>query len=201
MSNNVSVNVEGFQELADKIKKLGDDKDKRKESIAILKQIAKPTVAASQSLAPVSKDRHYSRGKWIMPGTLKKSLGVISVKSKNPTIAVGARAKRKFDGWYAHFLHEGHEYFTSATSSRQSFLMVKRSRNVSVTNTRKGSAKNKKRKTKQQRANLRQAGRARMTKPQPFLDKAYEQTKGKVTADAEKQFAAFIQRRINRLSK
>lgn len=201
MSNSVRVDVEGFQELVDKIKKLGDDKDKRKESIAIFKQIAKPTVAASQSLAPVSKKRHYSRGKWIMPGTLKKSLGVIVVKNKNPTIAVGARAKRKFDGWYAHFVEKGHEYFTSATSGRQSFSMVKRSRNVSVTNTRKGSAKNKERKTKQQRANLRQAGRARMTKPQPFLDKAYEQTKGKVTADAEKQFAAFIQRRINRLSK
>ena len=34
----------------------------------------------------------------------------------------------------------------------------------------------------------------------PFLTNAYEQTKGTVTAEAEKQFAAFIQRRINKLS-
>lgn len=201
MSNSVRVSVEGFQELSDKIKELANDKDKRKESLAILRQIAKPTVTAAQGFVPVSKERHYSRGKWIMPGTLKKSLGVINVKSDNPTVAVGARAKRKYDGWYGAFVHEGHEYFASGISGRQSFSMVRRSRSVSVTNTRKGSAKNKKRKTKVERAKLRKAGRARMTKPQPFLDKAYEQTKGKVTQDAERQFAAFIQRRINRLSR
>ncbi|MCO7721971.1 HK97 gp10 family phage protein [Myroides odoratimimus] len=202
MSNSVKVDVQGFQELADKIKKLGDDKDKRREGRLILKQVAKSTLLVAQSLAPVSKERHYSRGKYIIPGTLKKSLGVINVRTDNPSIAIGPRAKsKKFDGWYGHFVEKGHEYFTSATSSRKTFSMIRRTRNVSVTNTRKGSSLNKQRKTKQQRVNLRQAGRARKTKPQPFLDKAYEQTKGKVTQDAEKQFAAFIQRRINRLSK
>ncbi|MDR2223807.1 MAG: HK97 gp10 family phage protein [Flavobacteriaceae bacterium] len=201
MSNSVKVDVQGFQELANKVKELADDKDKRKESIAILRQIAKPTVNAAQSNVPVSKEKHYSRGKWIMPGTLKKSLGVINVRSKNPTVAVGARAKRKYDGWYGAFVHEGHEYFTSATSKRKSFSMIRRKRNVSVINTRKGSALNKGRKGKKERASLRQMGRAQMTKAQPFLTQAYEQTKGQVTTDAEKKFAAFIQRRINKLSR
>ncbi|MDM1535050.1 HK97-gp10 family putative phage morphogenesis protein [Myroides odoratimimus] len=205
MSNSVKVDVQGFQELADKIKKLGDDKDKRREGRLILRQIAKPTLLAAQSLAPVSKERHYSRGKYIIPGTLKKSLGVINVRTDNPSIAIGPRAKnKKFDGWYGHFVHEGHEYFTSATQNTRFSMVKKYSRTYFVKKRKKESEKsigNRKRKSKKQKARLRYIGRARMTKPQPFLDKAYEQTKGKVTQDAEKQFAAFIQRRINRLSK
>ena len=34
----------------------------------------------------------------------------------------------------------------------------------------------------------------------PFMNRAYSQTKGQVTADAEKQVARYIQRQINRLS-
>lgn len=199
MSNSVRVDVRGFEELTNRIRELSDDKDKRKESLAILRQVAKPTVSAAQSFVPVSKERHYSRGKWIVPGTLKKSLGVINVKGNNPTVAVGARAKRKYDGWYGAFVHEGHEYFAGASvSSRGGFSMIRRARSM---NLRRGSAKNKKRKTKKERARLRSVGRAKMTKPQPFLDKAFEQTKGQVTQEAEKQFAAFIQRRINRLNR
>lgn len=200
MSNSVNVDVKGFQELANKIKLLGDDKDKRRESVAILKQIAKPTLAASKNLAPVSKKKHFSRGKFIEPGTLKKSLGLITAKSKNPTVIVGARAKRKFDGWYANFVHDGHEYFASATQKTKLFFK-NNSRFTTVRNKGKGSAFNKKRKTKVERVRLRQAGMARRTKAQPFLNNAYEQTQGKVTSDAEKKFAAFLQRRIDKLSK
>ena len=35
----------------------------------------------------------------------------------------------------------------------------------------------------------------------PFIGKAYEQTKGGVTADAEKRVAKYIQKQIDRLSK
>lgn len=44
------------------------------------------------------------------------------------------------------------------------------------------------------------AGAIRRTQGNPFLTKAYERTNGQVTADAEKQMVAFIQRRIKRLS-
>jgi len=37
-------------------------------------------------------------------------------------------------------------------------------------------------------------------KSQPFIDKAYEQTKGQVTGDAEKKVAKYIQKQIDKLS-
>ena len=40
----------------------------------------------------------------------------------------------------------------------------------------------------------------RFMKANPFIDRAYERTKGKVTPDAEKKVAAYIQKQINRLS-
>lgn len=200
MSNRIKVDIEGFQELTNKIKLLSDDKDKRRESLAILRQIAKPTLQVSKSIVPVSKNKHYSRGKFIQPGNLKKSLGLITGRSSNPTIIVGARAKRKFDGWYAHFVHEGHEYFAGASKSSKLFFK-NNSRFTTVRNNSKGSANNKTRKTKKERAVLRQMGKARMTKPQPFLTDAFNQTKGQVTTEAEKKFSQFIQKRINKLGR
>jgi len=38
-------------------------------------------------------------------------------------------------------------------------------------------------------------------KPNPFMNRAYKQTKGKVTADAEAKVSAYVQKQINRLSK
>ena len=200
MSNSVRVDVQGFQALADKVKELGDDKDKRREALVILRQVAKPTLTASRSMAPVSNKKHFSRGKFIAPGTLRKSLGMITGRSKNPTVIVGARAKGRFDGWYAAFVHEGHEYFASAVQGSR-LLFKNNSRFTTVRNKGKGSAINKNRKSKGERARLRGAGMARRTKAQPFLSAAFEQTQGQVTADAEKRFQAFIQRRINKLSK
>lgn len=49
-------------------------------------------------------------------------------------------------------------------------------------------------------AGANSSGVVRRTQGNPFLTKAYQQTNGTVTADAEKQMIAFIQRRIQRLS-
>lgn len=199
MSNRVDVDVEGFQALANKLKELANDKDKKREALIVLRQVAKPTLQASQSKAPVSKQKHFSRGKYIAPGTLKKSLGFITVKTENPTIVVGPRAKRNFDGWYGHFVHEGHEYV--AASQKPTKLFYKNNaRFTTVRNVSAGSAKNKGRKSKMQRAELRALGAYKRTKPQPFLTDAYDQTKGKVTAEAEVKFANFLERRIKKLS-
>lgn len=102
-----NIQVTGFDELKQKIKMIGDDRDKRKESLVLLRQIAKSTLNVAQQKAPVSKKKHIARRKVINPGNLRKSLGLITSKSKNPTILVGARAKGGNDGWYAHFVHEG----------------------------------------------------------------------------------------------
>ena len=106
MSRSV-VEITGFKELQNLIKDIGDDKNKRKESLILLRQIAKPTLDVAKQMAPVSKKVHEARGKKIQPGNLKKSLGNITSKSKNPTILVGPRAKGKNDGWYGHFVHDG----------------------------------------------------------------------------------------------
>lgn len=171
--SNLNVEVTGFRELEAKIKALANDKDKKREMLMILRQVAKPTLAASKQTVPVSKKQHLARGKRINPGNLKKSLGLIQGRKgsakDNPTIYVGARAKGSFDGWYAHFVHEGVNRYRSG---------FKRKRTKGAN---EGAAVSR-------------------TKGNPFLRKAYNQTQGKVTADAEKRMAAFIQRRINKLA-
>lgn len=102
-----NVQVTGFEELKRKIIQLGDDKDKKRETIAILREIARSTLVVAKRKAPISKKKHIARRKLISPGNLKKSLGIIISKAKNPTVLVGARAKGGSDGWYAHFVHDG----------------------------------------------------------------------------------------------
>lgn len=191
MSSLLQVDVEGYNELIKKITKLGDDKDKRRETLILLRQVAKPTLDAARTLAPVSKRAHWARGKKIQPGNLKKSLGNITGRSKtNPTIYVGARAKRKHDGWYAHFVHDGHEQFNHG--------------NIKVTRGRDGrfkSVKVKGRFTKKSYLGRTRGASHKFVTGNPFLHKAYEQTKSSVTADAEKRFSKFLQRRIDKLSK
>jgi hypothetical protein len=52
------VEVTGFPELERKIKALSNDKDKKREVIGILKQVANSTVKAAKQTAPISKKKH-----------------------------------------------------------------------------------------------------------------------------------------------
>lgn len=169
MSNVLNVTVQGFEELKAKIKALANDKDKKREMLIVLRQVAKPTLNASKAMVPVSTKSHIARKKKILSGNLKKSLGLITGKGPEPTIYVGARAKGNNDGWYAHFVHDGVNIYNKG---------FKRKRKKGANN---GSA-------------------IRRTARNPFLKNAYQQTQSSVTADAEKKMAAFIQRRINKLS-
>lgn len=151
--------IEGFDTLNRKIKLL-PDKVKRREMLKILRQVAKPTVAAARSHAPTGNKPHkrYSRRDGSVlaeynPGNLKKSIGNITGRRgkarTNAVLYVGPRSKgRKYDGYYGGMVHGG---------------------------------------TKFQKAN-------------PFMDRAYSQTKGLVTKDAEQKVAAAIQKQINKLS-
>ncbi|MNQ47647.1 hypothetical protein D3C85_615000 [compost metagenome] len=173
--SNVGIEVTGFEELKQKIKLLANDKDKRKEVLLILRQVARPTLAAAKVLVPVSKKPHFARGFWHRPGNLKKSLGFIKSKSENPMVLMGplvsrARGFNGFgNGWYGHFVHDG----------------------INIYN--KGFKRKHKKGANNQAAKSRIAGN-------PFMTKAYEQTKSGATADTEKKMAAFIQRRIDKLS-
>lgn len=105
------VEIEGYPELLAKLRLLSDDKDKKKEVLLILRQVANSTLKVAQTLVPVSKKAHRARGKLIQPGNLKKSLGNITGKGQNPTVYVGPRAKGSNNGWYGHFVHDGHNVY------------------------------------------------------------------------------------------
>lgn len=113
------VEIEGYPELLAKLRLLSDDKDKRKEILLILRQVSNSTLKTARSLVPVSKRAHRARGRLIQPGNLKKSLGNITGKSQNPTIYVGPRAKGSNDGWYGHFVHDGHNTYAKGYVRRR----------------------------------------------------------------------------------
>lgn len=180
--SNLGITVSGFPELKAKIKELANDKDKKKEILLILRQVARPAVLAAKSAVPISKKSHVARGKKIAPRNLKKSIGLITSKSSNPTILVGPRAKNGNDGWYGHMVHDGHAIYRNNNNSRK-LLKSGRKKSVlaRVTNKRKGNV----------------VGRV---EGDPFMDIAYERNKGTMTANAEKKLTNFVQRRINKLS-
>lgn len=169
MSNGLGIQVTGFEELKRKIMLLSNDKDKRREMLIILREVAKPTLSAAKALVPKSRKPHRLRGVVIQPKNLQKSLGNITGKSQNPTVFVGARVKGGNKGWYGAFVHDG----------------------VNIYN--KGYRRKRKKGANNNAARKRTAGN-------PYLTKAYEQTKSGVTGDAERKMAAFIQRRIDKLS-
>lgn len=163
------IEIEGYEELMEKLRQLADDKDKKREVMMLLRQIASSTLRVARQLVPISKKPHIARGKLVQPGNLKKSLGYITGKGSNPTIYVGPRAKEPNNGWYGHFVHDGINIY------RKGFKR-KRTRGANA------------------------SGALRRTSGDPFMTKAYEETNGQVTDDAEAKLAAFIQRRIDKLS-
>lgn len=103
--------LEGFDELQRKLKKL-PDKIKRREVVKILRRAARDTVKEARSQAPKSKKAHVFRGgKRFEPGNLRKSIGVqVARKSRNPMIFVKPRSSGKYDGFYGRaFVIPGHK--------------------------------------------------------------------------------------------
>lgn len=176
MNNRIDIDIQGFPELISKIKALADDRQKKTEIIGILKQVASSTVTAAKRIAPRSKRKHVSRGRVILPENLIKSLGAIVGKrgqaATNPTVYAGPRAKGNYNGWYGNFVDQDHNIY------------------------RKGF----KRKRTGNRA-FNSSGSSKVVKGKFFMKQAYDQTKGKVTAESETKVARYIQRKIDRLSR
>ncbi len=167
--NNIRVDVIGYDKLVSQLKKLSDQ-NKKPEVLAILRQVAKPTLDAARAFTPISKKPHTVRGVRVNPGQLKKSEGIITGRrAVNPTVYVGPRAKGSWLGFYGLFVHEGVNVY------------------------RKGF---KRKRIKGANA----SGSVGRTQANPFLTKAYNATNGSVTADAEKRMEKFIQRKIDKLS-
>lgn len=173
----VLVDIEGFAELQQKIKQLGNTKDKRREVLALLRKGAASTVRAARANAPVSKKPHVIGGsrtkKTVTPGSLKKSIGTITGKNKEqPTIYVGPRAKGNHLGFYGAWVEKGHNIYRS------------------------GFKRNRKGKR-----DYNAKGAKGTSKATPFMQKAATQTQGKVAQELEKNTAKFIQKKIDKLSK
>lgn len=168
------VEITGFNELQAKIKSLGDPRDKKREILLILRNVARSTVNAAKGFAPVSRISHVARGKNIEPGNLKKSIGTITGRKgkakDNPTIYVGPRAKGNNNGWYGHFVEEGVNVY------------------------RPGFKRKHKRGANDKYAVAR-------TKGQYYMKRAFQATGGRVSQEMEQKTAKFLQRRIDRLSK
>lgn len=182
MNSTDGITITGFEELKAKIIELSKDKDKRSEMLILLRQIASPTLLAAKTIAPFARKSHVARGKRIQPGNLKSSLGYITGKSSNPTIYVGPRVKGSQQGWYGAMVESGHAIYRNSQAGKK----LKNGQNKSVLS----------------RITKKRVGNVVGNVPgQFYMKRAYETTGGLVTADAEKKFAAFIQRRINKLSK
>lgn len=134
------VEITGFDELQTKIKKLGNDKDKRSAIIRILRKSAKSTIDAARQLAPKRT------------GNLAKSIKFeVMRRAKVPMGIVGPRSRGKYDGWYGRqFVIPGY------------------------------------------------AGAKRVS-PNYFMNKAQQQTQGRVIGKAIPQTEKFIQKQIDRL--
>ena len=172
MSNRSLVEIEGFEQLRFKIKKLGD-KAKTKELRKILRKSAQPTVKAARLEAPQSKQPHMLKGgKKITPGNTKKSIGVkVLRRAKNPMLVVRPRTTKKNDGFYARsFVIFGHNIY------------------------RKGFKRNRK---GNRRANAK--GTIARIPSNPFMNRAQTKTERKVSTDALKSTEKYIQKLINQL--
>ena len=108
-------------------------------------------------------------------GQLKKSLGIIVGKKgkskENPTIYVGPRTTGKNNGWYGAIVHGGRKVY------------------------RAGYKRQHKRSSAQNKANA-----VKFVPGDPYMTRAYNKTKGLITADAEKRVARASQRQIDKLS-
>ena len=180
------IEIQGFAELQNQIMQLADDKDKKREILLILRQVAKDTVRVAKQNAPVSNRLAYTNiksRKTYKPGTLRDSIGIITTrKSVNPVIYVGPKVKGKNDGWYGHIVEYGHAiYKNDSLKGKVSKNGRKRRVNERITRKRKGVARS-------------------FVDANPFMARTYQQTQGQALQESQQRITAFIQRRINKLS-
>lgn len=127
----VGIKIEGFEEVMRKLRALPDAMT-RKKILALLRVATRKggMIKAIKSQAPHA-DKTLTRidakgvRQTYQPGNLAKSIGNITGRSKDwPNIQVGARAgvKRKNDGFYAHFVHEGHRTKSGSMTRKDPFI-------------------------------------------------------------------------------
>jgi hypothetical protein len=124
-----TVRVEGIDNVLSKLRQL-PDKLTRNILLQAYRKSTKPMIKSIRSKTPRAKTalkRIDAKGneQVYQPGNLAKSIGNITGKSKvYPNILVGARAgvTRKNDGFYAHFVHEGHRTASGSMTEKDPFI-------------------------------------------------------------------------------
>lgn len=178
----IEINVEGFADLKNKIKRLANDKDKRREVTAILRKAAASTVAVARAEAPKGsgkikdKKRKYrylgkTRSSYT-PGEGAKAINVqVMRKAKIPMVVVRANKYKNTDAFYLRqFVIPGHNIYSEGFKRNK-----KGSQEINATGTKKRIHAN------------------------PFMDRAQNKTQGQVTAAAVPAMEKFLQKRINLL--
>lgn len=113
-TNNISFEIEGWDQVVKAIQELGDDKTKRREVLKILRRQAVPTKRVMIQQAPVVKGNRsikYHRDNSIVykPGNLKRAIKTFTGRNKEyPSVYVGAQAKKpQGSGYYSYFIQHG----------------------------------------------------------------------------------------------
>lgn len=118
----ISINVEGMDRLAALLRNLPDNV-KQREIRRIMRKALAPVVSSARAYAPVAR-RTVTRAKGKVkyePGNLRNSISTINIRStRYATVEVGALAgaRKKYDGYYGFFVHEG----TVHIKKRQLFI-------------------------------------------------------------------------------
>ena len=112
--------LDGFKEVENALKKLPEAM-RVKTLLKAERKAAKPLIKAARNRVPTSKVKRvewWGKKRTILPGVLKKSIGMIANrKGRYPSINVGPRTskgkrKSKWDAWWAHFVEFGTNGFT-----------------------------------------------------------------------------------------
>ena len=173
------IEITGFPQLIRQIQSLETDRQRLSETRKILRRVAMGTVRVARSEAPIAKRAHVARRERIQPGNLRKSIGVIAGKSReNAVVYAGPRVKRGQKGWYGHFVELGHNIYRAG---------FRRDRSGGT------------RLSRAQRRNA--AGVTGRTRANAYMARAYDSTKGQVTEETLRSVTAYIQRRIDALSR
>ena len=111
-TDNISFQIEGWDEVVKSIIELGDDKSKRNEVLKILRRQAAPAKRVMIAQAPKArKDVKYHRDNSIVykPGNLKRAMKIFTGRDKAyPSVYVGAQAKKpQGSGYYSYFVQYG----------------------------------------------------------------------------------------------
>ena len=111
------ITITGVDDLIKRLEGLAKDGTKKREVNKAQRRAFKRSsmISIARRNTPVGDSPHFSdrggkRGRMYTPGNLRDSVGLITGRSKRfPNIQLGYQAgnKRRNDGWYGKFVHEG----------------------------------------------------------------------------------------------